>query len=638
MDFFDRQERARRSTRVLVVYFALAVLATVLATYAALSLILLRGLVWEPAMALVVLVGTLAVIGGGSAYKRVELAAGGSAVATMLGGRLVQPSTTDSDERKLLNVVEEMALASGVPVPQVYLLADEVGINAFAAGHSPGDAVIGVTRGAIRVLSRDELQGVMGHEFSHILNGDMRLNLRLISLIFGIMGLAIVGRVLLHIRGERNPTPLIGVALIAIGSLGFLFGRLIQSAVSRQREFLADAAAVQFTRNPDGLAGALKKIGGLARGSLLQSPQADQASHLFFGGGSRSALSGLFATHPPLAQRIQAIQPSWDGEFPVVSLPSEAPSQDTTPGRPVPRRAPVPRGLPFPLPLPGSGGITGLAPAVASSEALADTGAPRRVHMEYAADTTHVAPAELLAEAHEPLGASALIYALLIGREPSTREHALELLAGATSPGVRAETERLLPRVAGLPREAWLPLVDVALPALRELSPQQFVQLHAAVKLLSQSDARIDLFEYMLARVLLHHLRSAFARGGHRGSQFHSFTAVAGDAQVVLSALVHLGARESAAATEAYRRVIAGLPRNVQLSPRPLPPEACDLKAIDRALDRLAECVPAIKRQLLRACAEAVAADGVIKLEEAELLRAIADSLDCPIPPFVAAD
>ena len=284
MDFFERQDRARRNTRLLVVYFVLGVAMLILAVYAAL-LGIFAGLSpapppwlctasrcnWfcgNPSSFLGPPSAPSRLLRMGSGFKTLELARGGSTVATMLGGRLVDPTTTDPDERKLLNVVEEMAIAAGIPVPQVYVLPEERGINAFAAGHSTSDAVVGVTAGAMRLLKRDELQGVIGHEFSHILNGDMRLNLRLMGILFGILCLAVIGRVLLYTRSrsskDKNPLPLLGLVLIVIGWVGVLFGRLIQAAVSRQREFLADASAVQFTRNPAGLAGALQKIGGLS--------------------------------------------------------------------------------------------------------------------------------------------------------------------------------------------------------------------------------------------------------------------------------------------------------------------------------------------------------------------------------------
>ena len=334
MDFFERQDQARRNTKLLVVYFVIGVAMLILAVYAAwwgslpasprsqhhgyseqAQLVL-----WNPQLFLVAAVGTLAVIGLGSGFKTLELAQGGSTVATMLGGRLVNPATTDPDERKLRNVVEEMAIAAGIPVPQVYVLPEERGINAFAAGHSTSDAVVAVTAGAMKLLTRDELQGVIGHEFSHILNGDMRLNLRLMGIIFGILCLAVIGRVLLYTRSrsskDKNPLPLLGLVLMVIGWVGVLFGRLIQAAVSRQREFLADASSVQFTRNPAGLAGALKKIGGLSYGSKLEAAHAEEASHMFFGNGMGESFFHLMDTHPPLAERIRAIDPSFDGELP----------------------------------------------------------------------------------------------------------------------------------------------------------------------------------------------------------------------------------------------------------------------------------------------------------------------------------
>ena len=277
-----------------------------------------------------------------------------------MGGRLLHPQTTDLNERKILNVVEEMAIAAGTPVPPVYLLENEEGINAFAAGHAPNDAIIGVTRGCVQTLSRDELQGVIGHEFSHILNGDMRLNLRLMGVLFGILLIGLTGYILLRStsgygyrvrvnsrdddRGRRNILPLIGLALYVIGYVGVFFANLIKAAVSRQREFLADASAVQFTRNPEGIAGALKKIGRLA-GSAMHEPRAAEASHMFFGNiGGVGQLFGLLATHPPLVERIRRLDPSFDGDFSKVRL--DAPAAEPTPIEP-PRRQPRARSFSF---------------------------------------------------------------------------------------------------------------------------------------------------------------------------------------------------------------------------------------------------------------------------------------------------
>src|SRR3954470_11994807 len=344
-DFFQRQSDARRNTKWLVVMFALAVIgivgttmfATALATTVAQGQRTFQGrrldrrsFPWQPTV--MSGVAALGLIAGGSLFKIAQLSGGGTVVAERLGGRRVYPNSTDSTERRLLNVVEEMALASGVPVPAVFLLSEEMGINAFAAGHTPSDCVIGVTRGCAQQLTRDQLQGVVAHEFSHILNGDMRLDLRLMGVLYGILLMGLTGRELLRwgaFSGGRSSDSrrdnsglyllAIGLTFMVVGFLGMLFGNLIKAAVSRQREFLADASAVQFTRNPEGIAGALKRIGAAVFGSKLISPRAAEASHMYFAEG----VASLFATHPPLDVRIRAIDPDWDGKYPP-ALPTDA--------------------------------------------------------------------------------------------------------------------------------------------------------------------------------------------------------------------------------------------------------------------------------------------------------------------------
>ncbi|MBC7968722.1 MAG: M48 family metallopeptidase, partial [Verrucomicrobia bacterium] len=264
---------------------------------------------WHPSLFFTIGTGTVVLVGLGSLYKIQTLKAGGSVIAQEMGGRLLLAEMAHPEERQLLNVVEEMAIAAGISVPAVYVMDGEQGINAFAAGFTPNDAVIGVTRGTLEQLSRDELQGVIGHEFSHILNGDMRLNIRLIGVLHGLLLIYITGRIVIDWRPrnkEGNAVLVFGIALVVIGSFGLLCGRLIKSAISRQREFLADASAVQFTRNPAGIAGALDKIAQHHYSSLVKTPAAESNSHLFFGSALRfNYLEDLFATHPPLAQRIR---------------------------------------------------------------------------------------------------------------------------------------------------------------------------------------------------------------------------------------------------------------------------------------------------------------------------------------------
>jgi Zn-dependent protease with chaperone function len=648
VDFFERQEKAKRRSGFLVFYFVLAVILLTASVYLSVALIF-GGLSSKntadeatdaPSQVMLFLastVGTLGIIGTGSFFKTLSLARGGRAVAELLDGRLVNPNSTDINERKLLNIVEEMAIASGVPVPQVYVMDNESGINAFAAGHNASDAAVSVTRGAITMLKRDELQGVIAHEFSHLLNGDMKLNLRLMGLIFGILCLTVIGRVLIRTRGKKNPLPLLGIALIIIGWVGVLFGRLIQAAVSRQREFLADASAVQFTRNPSGLAGALKKIGGLSQGSQLQSDRAEEVSHLFFANGLKSRFFG-FATHPPLLERIKALDPSFDGNYPAAVL-SDVVAPATPPPLPgvsplVPPPPPPPTAKPPPLPMTPPP-LPAAAAVVAQQSIVSDAGRPRTEHLQYAVDLHQAVPASLQTAAHDPLGAHALVCAFLLSEDESAREKQLDELARATSPGVREETLRVWPDARGIPSHARIPLVDLALPALRRLSTSQFEQFRAAVNALIASDEKCDLFEFMLQKIVMRHLDTRFYPERRPVTQFYDLRPLARDAGILLSATAYAGADDPAQAQAAFAKGAESLGRIARTEIPWLPTTECELNHLDYALDRFAQSVPQIKKNVLAACAETVAFDGKIEGHEAELLRAIADSLDCPIPPFL---
>jgi Zn-dependent protease with chaperone function len=638
VDFFERQDKARRNTKLLVFYFSLAVLSLILAVNTAVSLIFTGftaansidepSIGWSRSELLFwVTIGTLAVILIGSVFKSLQLARGGSVVAELLDGRLINSNTSDADERKLLNVVEEMSIASGVPVPQVYVMDSEAGINAFAAGHSASDAAISVTRGCMKMLSRDELQGVIGHEFSHILNGDMRVNLRLMGLVFGILCLTVIGRILVRTSGRKNPLPLLGLALIIVGWAGVFFGRLIQAAVSRQREVLADASAVQFTRNPSGLAGALKKIGGLTYGSRINSPHAEEASHLFFANGLGDS---LFATHPPLVERIRALDPSFDGRFPRV-IPERPSDVSPAPGAAQLSRPPQIPGLP----LVQAEGDRFAAPFISQHAVIANIGQATTQHLRYAMDFHQAIPPGLEAAARDPLGAGALVCAFLLASEPATRRKQLDDLADATSEAIRDEIMRVWPDTQSIPPQAKIPMVDLALPALRRLSPQQFEQFRAATETLVASNSETDLFVYMLRKIVVRHLETYFFPEQRRVTQFYALRPLASDCGVLLSATAYAGQENATKAYAAFGQGAESLSRAARSEIPWLPPDQCDLSHIDAALARLSQAVPQIKKNVLNACAQTVVADGVIQEGEAELLRAIADTIDCPVPPFV---
>jgi Zn-dependent protease with chaperone function len=651
MDFFARQDQARKKTKWLVFYFALAVISMTVMSYGvgllAKYFVTLQTsrysnhpdfVLWDWHFFGFTTFITLVVIGGGCAWKMMDLSGGGGALCESLGGELVQSNTTDPDERKLLNVVEEMSIASGVPMPQVYVLKYEDGINAFAAGHSTSDAAIAVTQNCMAKLSRDELQGVIGHEFSHILNGDMRLNLRLIGILFGIFCIATMGRILMQMRSsssrDRNPLPLLGLLLLIIGSIGYFFGRLIQAAVSRQREFLADASSVQFTRNPAGLSGALQKVGGYT--SLVTSPHASDAAHLFFGDVNGSSFAGVMATHPPLDQRIRAIDPNWDGKF--QRLPDakrdEIHQRETAPLRP---RPVFENGRMVIL-----GGVLADAeaakpPVIHPNAVLPNLGNPTPLHLRYAEALRDALPENVKTAAHEPLAAAAMIFALLLSANETERATQLDGIGKNFSPEVADKTRALFPDVAPISTRARLPLVNISLGALRQLTPEQYRQFSRTLQWLVQSDGKVELFEFVLQKIIRHHLAPKFTSARPAVVQFYTLKPLVPDCAVVLSALADAGSGDAAAAQGAFAAGAPYLRAPAGMEPTLLPREQCAIEHLDAALDRLALAAPIIKKNLLEACARVVGADGVIQEAEAELLRAVADTLDCPMPPLGVA-
>jgi Zn-dependent protease with chaperone function len=640
-NFFQQQDSARRKTSQLVVYFVLAILILIALVYGlllALSMHSAREPVswWQPELLLLAAPGVGLLVGGASAFKVAQLGSGGQAVALMMGGEEVPGTTTDARQKRLLNVVEEMALAAGVPVPPVYVL-EEPGINAFAAGYAPGDAVVAVSQGCLNYLTRDELQGVVAHEFSHILNGDMRLNIRLIGLIFGIMALSIMGRMLMFASGGRSSgrndsrggLMLLGLGVFVLGLVGAFFGRLIMAAVSRQREYLADANAVQFTRNPDGIGGALKKIGGLAEGSRIENPQAAEAGHMFFANAfAGEGFAGLLAAHPPLVERIRRLDPQFDGQFPEVRPVSvDGEEREGSRRGSVPPFAGMPR-------LPGLPQVPVLG--------LADEAASRVGHVDpeeiSCAQALHDGmPHVLRVAAQEPFSARALVYALLLDPRADLRELQLTRLKTGAEPQDLAETLRLVALVQALLDTHRLPLLDLAMPALRQMSPRQHRAFHIQVEVLISADQRLSLFEYTLRCVLNRHLDAQFLPLRRMRPVHSSPQKLAHAVATVLALLAWKGQpdpKQAARAFDAGMRGYIGGDHTHRLPPR----EECSLAEFDAALQTLDQSVPAIKRRIVVACAACILANQQVTVREAELLRAICDTLDCPLPPLVVGE
>jgi Zn-dependent protease with chaperone function len=645
-NFFEQQDEARRNTTKLIGLFGLAVTGIVVGVY--LTVVLFLG--WregtvnlvQPGLALVVLLGTLVLVGGGSAVKILSLRDGGHAVAESLGGEKLGHDPDSLAERQLLNVVEEMAIASGVPVPPVYVLEEE-GINAFAAGFTPDDAVLGVTQGCIELLDRNELQGVIAHEFSHILNEDMRINIRLIGLLHGILLVGITGRYLmysLHVGGRsrsgrgRMALFVLGLALVVIGFAGVFCGRLIKAAVSRQREFLADASAVQFTRNPKGIAGALKKIGGYESGSTVTADRAEEASHLFFGNalGEGFFSSGWLSTHPPLPKRIERIDPSFDGKFPTVSTEEDggaAPDEERRPEATTAmssfreEASEKRRG-------PSEAASVPDASVPDPQELLNQAGTVTADQIAYGGQLRADVPDSLYRAVHEPLGAVAVVYGLLLDDEASMRTRQLRMLGHRETQAVAQETERLSPQVAEVPSRVRLPLLDLAAPALRDLSDEQRSRLHDNIRALAEADDQLTLFEYALATIVRHRLEHV-AHPSEDRVQVKRFETVKEHMRVLLSALASVGHREGEAAQRAFQAGADALGTNHDVTG--LEPSSVSAEALDAALDRLAVAAPSLKEDVVAACAQCALADDDVTDTELTLLRAAIIALDVPLPP-----
>ncbi len=631
MDFFRSQDIARKNTVRLVGLFALSLISLIaitnifilfaLGAFAeTINVPMFQRIDWR--LFAYVSVAILAIVGFGSLYKLISLSGGGARIAEMMQGRLLVNGSDDLDEQRILNVVEEMAIASGTPVPPVYLLEEDA-INAFAAGYNTNDAVIGITRGAIKNLSRDELQGVVAHEFSHILHGDMRLNIRLIGILHGIMVLGIIGYYLIRTTGhsrrskDGNQLAVVGIGLLIIGYAGTFFGNLIKAAVSRQREFLADASAVQYTRNPDGIADALKRIGANASGSILENPGAAEISHSLFGNGVRRSFNSLFATHPPLEKRIKKIQPQWDGSYDLpqreLREPARANSQQQSTAS-------------------GPQAMSALSALALIDSLMAQSGNVHEANLDQAKHILASIPEELIEAARDPFSARAIIYLLLLDASDEQRDQQLLALQQSADPEVFEALQALVSKQLHVQEEFRLPLVNVCLPVLRQLSSMQFKKFKENLQVLIQSDGRTSLWEWALQRVVLHQLEAVFAPQNKLHHTSHrSIKHLAAECQLILAFVLKAGRTDNVDESAIYQEAL----KMLEIEPASVPArESMSISQINAALDTLVHLKPLQKPAFLKACAIIIAADGVASTQELEVFRAIAATLDCPIPPI----
>ena len=642
MNFFDAQDQARKATRWLILVYVLAtaliVLGVTLIVAVALFSTSLEGYQYSltemfaayPGPLLVTAVVTTLFIVGASIYKTSMLSSGGGRVAQDMGGTLVPADAGDPLRRRLRNVVEEMAIASGVPVPEIYVLEEESGINAFAAGYSPGDAAVAVTRGTLELLDRDELQGVIAHEFSHILNGDMRLNIRLMGVLFGILFLSLIGRMI--VRGGHHASVastrrgkgggaivLIGLGLAILGGIGVFFARMIKAAVSRQREFLADASAVQFTRLPDGIASALKKIGGYSESSYIREADPEEISHMLFGTGLR--YSRLFATHPPLTERIRAIDPSFrESDYPAVRRRSltETMAEDK---------------------VSAMAGPVDAAAAPADLSDLPETvvhtaGHPDPEHVAYARQLRASIPASLYDAAHSIELAFLLVVALVIERSGGSMERQLGIAEEQLGKERAAVIRRLHGELSRTRPEYRLALLEIAFPALK-LRPD--AQLDYLVKLAGRMidvDGKVDLYEYCFYRVLRTSLGQAMdpaAPNAPRRAARRDVRQAAIDLLAIVADYGHDDEQSAAAAFEAGKTLFGKWAEKYTYSSK----KSYSLPTLDRSLDLLMTLNGKGRESMLRAVTTVAVHDNDVTVAEAELIRTVCASLDVPLPPIL---
>lgn len=648
MNFFAQQELARRQTRRMLVLFTIAVIAIIAAVDAVVVLAFglggdeHGGRHWPGSGVLVATsLCVLTVIGLATLYRVASLRGGGSAVAIGLGATPVPTDSTQFAYRRLRNIVEEIAIASGVPMPEVFVLEEEAAINAFASGYTPADAAITVTRGCLDKLTRDELQGVIAHEFSHVLNGDMRLNIRLVGIAFGILVIAIVGRKIAENIGGRSrdaaAIAVVGIALVIVGYVGVFFARLIKASISRQREYLADASAVQFTRQSDGIAGALKKIGGLAEGSKLVSADGEEVAHMLFGDGM--GYSRLFATHPALVDRIKRLQPRFDAsEFAEIAADwtqprrvgdsddAEASLGGFAPARP--RRHGSPNEVSAPLP------AAAARIAITPGQVAGQVGQPDTADFIAAAAIHMTIPPDLAKAAASHESATALVLALVLAHDGIVLERQRDLIQRYYDVGTRTRVDELATRAANLHPMQRLPLASLAFPALRRRPRPQLEIFIIVLRQLIDADGRVSLDEYCLARLVGIQVIDALNPAQTRVMGRLKLGELDSDIRDVFSIVARHGHDDDAQARRAYA---LGLHEALPDARPDFAPPADWARTLDRALPRLDRLTSAGKECVVRGLTLAISADGLVSVAEAELLRTICASLHCPLPPLLQA-
>jgi Zn-dependent protease with chaperone function len=673
VNFFEHQDDARRTTRRLIVLFSLAVLSILFITNLAIIVSLwffdasliqeqnqrLQNLPYgsqsqdylqfflsyfkleqiaKISLLVVVVIGTVIF------FKRSELAGGGKVIAKRLGGKQISPDTKDFNEKRILNVVEEMAIASGIAVPPVYLLPEN-SINAFAAGFETSDAVIGISKGAIEGLNRDELQGVVAHEFSHILNGDMRLNINLIAVLAGILFIGHSGwfviRTFGYSRRSRRDSgsafAIVGMLLVFIGFLGTFFGKLIKAAVSRQREFLADASAVQFTRNPEGISGALKKIGGSQFGSRMLAAHSEEMSHLFFGEAlsNRLSFSNMMATHPPLEDRIKRVEPRWDGKYisPVPirkTIPKAEKQQENRLGKAAVAASVIGGAI---VASADADAVKQKPPLSSLEQSLESVGGLTEENCKEAQRTLDKIKEDVFTAIHKKDPAKQLIYILLLNEEANIKARQFDYLKKENENSFVENMNKLMAVTGSIKKAERLNLIELSMPALKTMGKAEYGAFIKQVVFLVKADEEIDLFEWLLHSLLIYYLKPNFEKVKPKKSKYKNLSRLRNECKFLLSHLTYAGCESGEVGEIDFQKVFSEGFVSLDLGDTAIAPrEQLKLQDLNGAMFHFSHLYPLVKPKLLKACAKCIQADGNVNVEQYELLRVLAALLDCPMP------
>ena len=638
MDFFSHQEKARRYTKVLMLYFLIATLLIVVAVNVVVYyfFIFLEFYPYTPenwfseGLVYYVSGGTILLIVSGSLFRWQKLKSGGHVVAEMLGASLLDLHTSDMKQRQLINVIEEMSIASGVPLPTIYVMENEPGINAFVAGYLPGEAVMVVSKGAIEGLNREEMQGVVAHEYSHILNGDMQINIKLMSLLAGILMISLTGRLLMqgsssrrymsgrHISGNNksgSALVVLGLFLLFVGYVGVFCGRLIKAGVSRQREFLADAAAVQFTRNPQGIASALNKIAESVYGSKINDAQAEGMSHMCFSEAITTHFNQWMATHPPLDQRISQIYPGFLSRVKARRMTENI--QAAAAGSSAMSAAD------------SVSMFSSAAPVkITAAEVSESVGKLDQAHINYAVSVRESFSDELMMAIHVSSTAKVIVWAMLLAKM-DLKTH-LKSVQGCLGAENIITINKYKDEIFKLRDSQRLPLFDLLLPTLKKMSQEEKTDFIRVCREIVKCDSRYTLFEFVILSLVEQHLSESASR--EVKVKYYSFKSLSEELQLLLSVMSQSTGAVSADREEIYLKIARGFSlKNQKL----LSMKSLSANKIQLALRKLAQLSPLLKRSVIEACADIAMDDGKLKSTEAELLRAISESLNCPMPPLL---